>query len=322
MMTWVETGRACQCTVKDMLPRSRVISALLIGLGLALLVWGLVTPRFTLVGENVPIAHGELTYTLRDENAKSLAPADMATKVEPVERQLHVVYTSPITNEEATVRIGLSERRTERATDLDGLLKAEVYSYRLDRMSGRAVTPATVSEQLASPVATVDVDGLWFAFPPNASAESYPLFDATLRASRPAVKQAESVVDGRELVTYVQEFEPETVGDADGAGRVLYHGARRELIVDKATGIIVDVTAKLEDYYLTDGQRQDVLLFEGALAPEESENLRELAAGVADPSAWRTANWVAAGIGGVLALLGVLGVFGAFDKRRREHFTN
>ena len=67
-----------------MLPRSRVISALLIGLGLALLVWGLVTPRFTQVGENVPVAHGELTYTLRDENAKSLAPAEIC-----------LLYTSP-----------------------------------------------------------------------------------------------------------------------------------------------------------------------------------------------------------------------------------
>ncbi|MDK6479803.1 hypothetical protein, partial [Enterococcus faecalis] len=76
------------------------------------------------------MAHGELTYTLTDDSAKSLAVADAATKIEPVERQLHVVYTSPITNEEATARIGLSTRRTGRATDLDGLLSAEVYSYR------------------------------------------------------------------------------------------------------------------------------------------------------------------------------------------------
>lgn len=305
-----------------MLPRSRVISALLIGLGLALLVWGLVTPRFTQVGENVPVAHGELTYTLRDENAKSLAPAEMATKIEPVEEQLHVVYTSPITNEEATVRVGLSARRTERATDLEGLLKAEVYSYRFDRMTGESMTPATVSEQLASPVATVDVDGLWFAFPPNADADEYPLFDATLRASRPAVKESTEEVDGREVVTYKQEFAPEAVGETEDSLPVLYHGTKRELVVDKATGIVVDMTAKIEDYYLTDGERQDVLLFEGELDPEESAELRAIASDVADPSAWRTANWVAAGLGGVLLLLGVLGVFGVFDKRRKEHFTN
>ncbi|MDK6566070.1 DUF3068 domain-containing protein [Corynebacterium pyruviciproducens] len=305
-----------------MLPRSRVVSALLIGIGLALLVWGLVTPRLTQVGENVPVAHGELTYTLTDDSAKSLAVADAATKIEPVERQLHVVYTSPITNEEATARIGLSTRRTGRATDLDGLLSAEVYSYRFDRMSGEALTPATVSEQLASPVATVDVDGLWFAFPPNAEADEYPLFDATLRAAKPAVKSGEAEVDGRYVVTYRQEFEPQAVGEPDAMGRVLYHGAKRDIDVDKATGMIVGMDEAVEDYYLTGEQRDDVLLFNGTMSQEDKDALMEIAENVANPTAWKTANWIAAGIGAVVLVLGALGIFGVFDKRRKRHFTN
>ena len=296
-----------------MLPRNRIVSAILLGVGLALLVWGIVTPRLTSIGENIPVANSELTYTLTDEDATSLALTEEEPKVGPVERQLHVQYTSPITNEEVTARVGISTRRTGAATDLEGLLTAEVYSYRLNRMTGMPVTEATVSEQLASPVAHIDLGGLWFAFPPYADEEEYPVYDATLRESRPAIKTGTEMEDGREYVTYEQHIAE--AGDADELGRVLYHEAQREFTVDHATGVVVNVAERVADYY--EGERQDVLLFDASLDPSTTEHLKDMASSIADPQAWTWANRVAAGVGGILAVVGIAGVLGAFGRRKR-----
>ena len=77
-----------------------------------------------------------------------------------------------------------------------------------------------------------------------------------------------------------------------------------------------------EDYYLTGEQRDDVLLFNGTMSQEDKDALMEIAENVANPTAWKTANWIAAGIGAVVLVLGALGIFGVFDKRRKRHFTN
>lgn len=321
-----------------MLPKSRIFSSLLLGLGVALLVAGLVAPRFFHADGRLPLDLEATTWTLEDPEAQSRLNIDGRVLDVPITRQLHLEVQDPADEDETTVRIGESTMRESRQDELDRLISAAVWNYRIDRVTGEATSPATLTDQLAAPTAEVDVDGLWLKFPANAEQTTYDVFDPLLRESRPAVFAEELEMDGRTVYRYRQEIEPTNVAqlyaglgntmvlaEEDGSTTqgYLFHSATRDIFVDQASGMVVEIRASVDDYYGTaDGERREqVLAFDGEMPQEQIDALLDQAASISDVTVSQTIRWVIVGIGAVLALIGLAGAFGAFGGRRKVGST-
>lgn len=318
-----------------MLPKSRIFSSLLLGLGVALLVAGLVAPRFFHADGRLPLDLGATTWTLQDPEAQTRLNADGRVVEAPVSRQLHLEVQEPANDEEATVRIGETLMRESRQDELDRLISAAVWNYRIDRVTGEPTSPATLTDQLAAPAAEVEVDGYWLKFPTHAEQTSYDVFDPLLRESRPAVFGEGLEMDGRTVYRYRQEIEPTNVAqlyaglgntmvlsEADGSTTqgYLFHAATRDIFVDQVSGMVVDIRESVDDFYGTaDGEkREQVLAFDGGMPREQVDVLLDQASTISDVTISQTIRWVIVGIGAVLSLIGLAGVFGAFGGSRNS----
>ncbi|MDY6049089.1 MAG: porin PorA family protein [Corynebacterium sp.] len=302
-----------------MLPRSRILSVLLLGLGVTLLMVGVAYPRVSVLGQVVPL--DAVDYVLVDDSAQ-LRLVGGEVEPAPVERAFHVEYTDPKNNETATVRVGASVGRTDRESDLAGLLTAEVYSYVLNRTTAEVEASAapTVAEQLATPPRSVDMVGsLWWAFPPAATGEVYPVWDPVLRSPIEAHRTSAE--------TFVQEIPATNVAEKysnaftePAPGRVLWYEGTRTFTVDEATGVIVNVAEKLHTWEASaEGEDPvDVLVFDGRLSEVSQARAQELAAQQTDPRVVTGVSAAVAGVGGLLGLLGAIGVVGVFDRRGRK----
>ena len=71
-----------------MLPKSRIVSALAIGLGLALVAWGVLFPYIVPTDARLPLSLKQTTMTLVDQHATQRIPSDGTT------------YTGPMTKHE------------------------------------------------------------------------------------------------------------------------------------------------------------------------------------------------------------------------------
>ena len=221
-----------------MLPASRVLSAIAIGIGLALVVGAGLAPRFVHIDARLPLDVQHTTFRLVDD----------ATGYQ---RQLHWDLLEPADAESVAVRVGSTLMRSteknqagqpdeqpggnqaEGNRDGTELVDADVWAFDMDRRSGEALSTAQLSHTLVTPAAHVEIDGQWLKFPVNAEKTSYEVFDETLRESHPAAFQEEVTVDGVELYRYRQVIDPVNVASK-------YAGARNtkqeELVVpDKAS---------------------------------------------------------------------------------------
>lgn len=317
-----------------MLPKSRIFSALLLGLGVALIVAGLVAPRFFHVDGRLPMDLANTTFTISDDDARTRLMSDPDGRVldSPVTRQMHLEVQTPADADSATVRVGASLARDSRQADIDRLISAEVWNYRIDRLTGEALTTATVTDQLASPTTEVEVDGLWVKFPSGAEQTTYDVFDQTLREARPAVFAEEVELEGHQVYRYRQEIEPTNVAqlwagvfnttqfETEGGGSepgYLFHGAVRDYFVDVNSGLIVDIHEEVDTYYGTvDGEkRETVLEFDGQMSDEQVSARLDQAAAVPDQATAQMIRWIVVGAGALLALLGLAGSFGVFGRR-------
>ncbi|AKK02252.1 DUF3068 domain-containing protein [Corynebacterium epidermidicanis] len=313
-----------------MLPKSRILSALLLGLGAMLLAWGLLAPHFLHFDGRMPLDLEHTTYSLRDEKAKTRLNQDPDGRVldAPVTRQLHAEFKDPVDVNSVTVRMGVTTMRESRQADLDRLITASVWSYRLDRFTGLPLTPATVADQPASPTRSVPVDALWVKFPANAEQITYQVFDDTLRKPVPANFAEELSIDGRTVYRYHQDIEPTNValGYAgpfntttfkDGEKGFLFHSGTRDIFVDQHTGMVVDIHEKFDDFYGTakGEKKEQVLLFDAQLSDTDRAALVQQAASINDGSTIALLNKVAVGVGLVVSIVALLGVFGVGRRK-------
>ena len=317
-----------------MLAKSRVISIVLLGIGAALLVAGIIAPQFLHASARLPLDLTDATYTLTDENGAALEFSEEGTEeyTGPVTYQMHVDIQEPADAENATVSIGESTRRGHIDNDdIADLVQAQIWNYSIDRISGEATSEAGISYQLASPMATSAVDGYWFKFPSNAEKTTYPAFDPTLRAARDAVFEEELEIDGRAVYRYRQEIEPENVAtlyagafntttlETDDGGTeagYLFHSGTRDLYVDQETGLLVGMDVNIHDYYADrEGNADhDALVLQAASTDEDRSAMLAQAAEVPRES---TAHNVRLGLlisGGILIILGLSGL--VFARRR------
>jgi len=189
-----------------MLPKSRILSALLLGIGVALIVWGIIAPKFVHADGRLPLDLTATTYTLVDTDAQTRVISDPDTGLisTPLERQLHFDVMDPVSSTEATLRVGDTLIRGTDGADQQRLLSAQVSSFRVDRLSGEILSEVAVTNQLASPTVNYEVEGIWLKFPTDAQATTYQVLDPVLRSAQPADFIESTDVDGRTIMHYRQ----------------------------------------------------------------------------------------------------------------------
>ncbi len=146
-----------------MLPKSRIVSALAIGLGLALVAWGVLFPRIVPTDARLPLSLKQTTMTLVDQHATQRIPNDGTTYTGPMTKQYHAELLPPVDQEVATARIGVSLMRGEhgpegaiQASDLDRLVEATVWTYTFKRTTGMNTSPVKFVNMPAT--GAIDVD--------------------------------------------------------------------------------------------------------------------------------------------------------------------
>ena len=312
-----------------MLPKSRVISIVLLGLGAALLVAGIIAPQFLHASARLPLDLSGATYTLTDEDGAAVEFSEDGTDeyTGPVTYQMHVDLQEPADANNATVSIGESTLRGHAEDDaISNLVQAQIWNYSIDRVTGEATSEADISYQLASPMATSAVEGYWFKFPSNAEKTTYPAFDPTLRAARDAVFEEELDIDGRTVYRYHQDIAPENVAtlyagafntttleteDGGTEAGYLFHSGTRDLYVDQETGLLVGLDVDIHDYYADrEGNADhDALVLQAASSDEDRSAMLAQAGKVPREA---TAHNIRLGLligGGVLIALGAFGIF-------------
>ena len=131
----------------------RNVAAPLAGLGVALAVAGLVAPHVLLTGARLPLALGDVTWTIEDpDGTRDGRPA-------PVTRQLHMEIQEPSDGDTASVRVGDTLRAGESGSDFNDLLTASTWSYAVDRVSGAATGPAEAQLVMGMPATQLPIDG-------------------------------------------------------------------------------------------------------------------------------------------------------------------
>ncbi|GGG74199.1 DUF3068 domain-containing protein [Corynebacterium pelargi] len=314
-----------------MLPKSRIQSALAIGIGLFLVVVGVLAPVLLDKGVQLPMDLKHSTYTLRDEAAHSRVIGKDVEVTAPVTRQTHFEIFPAADEEHATLQVGVTNMRDSMQDEVDRLITASVWSATIDRVTGEITGPMTVTDQLGNPPREVQAEGVWMKFPSDAQQSTYQVFDPLLREALPAEFSQEEQRDGRTLYRYVQRIEPKNVAlnyaavqntvsiprDDKQITAYLYHSGTREFLVDQATGLVVGLEEHIDDYYATNtGERVAVgMQFNGSLNEQQAEELLAETDQFPDWHIWRYICWGIAGLGGLLTLIGLFGAFGTGKKQ-------
>lgn len=321
-----------------MLPKSRIFSALLVGLGLALVAAGLIAPRFLDANSRMPLDSGNTTWTLEDSDGAALIHDEQGTRPYqgPLTYQLHMAVQEPSGKDVATLRIGETTVRAGSAdeaalADVNNLVGAQVWTYSIDRVTGAAASPANINHTIATPASEAQVPGYWLKFPADAEKTNYPVFDPYIRDAVDAVFEEELEIDGRTIYRYHQAVEPTNVATkfagafntsrtetegGDSEQTYLYHSATRDYFVDQATGALVAMEVSIDDYYGDrEGNRtEDAFVFEAATSDDDRAAFIAQAADLPAPGTLTTIAWVVVGAGALLTLLGLAGVCGLFGR--------
>lgn len=294
-------------TLDGMLPTSRVVAALVLGLGMALLTWGLLYPRVVDTNTKLPLSPSNVTITLVAEGAE-FSTAAGEVKQEGITRQFHMEILPPTTGDIATVQVGHTMRTTANE-DLEGLLGASVWTYSMDRVTGLNSGPYMVVDTLGTLASPVDISALWLKFPAQTEKTNYEVLDSTLRTAHPAIFIEEEQVDGRAVYRFQQNIEATELGPYT-------YSASREFWVDQETGMIVDLAEKIDTRAAPlEGEEvgQPILVYEARMPAEQVAQLKEAVASQDPGDRLAVLNTALAGIGAILC---VIGLAMAFRKTR------
>lgn len=307
----------------------RVLSALLVGLGVALMVGGWFAPSFLLFDARLPLSIGQTTWTLHDpDGLRDGQPA-------PVTRQLHMEIREPSDASTASVRVGDTLRAGDAGADFDNLVSASTWAFEMNRKTGRVKDPAQVQLVMGMPAVEVPVEGLWLSLGTGVTEQTYEVFDPVLRGSAPAEFVGAEEVAGRTVHRFRQVIEPTNLAqryadlrntgyeagpDGEPVKTYLFYAAERELTVDQVTGLVVGVDEKVDQYYGDAAGRglRNVVLYDAAMDPDQVAANVEAVAGVRSESHFARVTWIVFGVGAVLTVLGLVGVWrGSLYNRGR-----
>lgn len=308
-----------------MLPRSRIVSVLLLGLGAALIVAGLALPRLLDAEPRVPLNLPDTTLRLHAEDAVTARMGEDGEVEEvrsPVRRQFHAEFIEPADEDTVSLRVGTSMTREgpEAAADpLRGLVTANVWTFTVDRLTGLPTGPATLNDQPLDVREKVDMGGSWAKFPAGAGERDYPVFDEVLRGPVTAGFVAAEEREGHRVLHYRQEIAEVDVatryqgmftdGVLDGRPVHLEYSGTRDWWVEPVTGLIVDLAEDLDARWVDEsGETVAVAMdFTGEMPRGDAEAQLRQAVAVADTPAPRPWGIALAVIGAILAAVGLFG---------------
>lgn len=308
-----------------MLPKSRILSALLVGLGLALVVGSLLAPRFLLGDGRLPLDLERTTWTLHDEDGTR--EGERA----PVTRQLHMEIQDPANDDVASVRIGDTLRAGTAERDFDNLVAASTWSMVLDRLTGEVALPAQVAFVMGMPPVEVPLDAPWLKLPSDVQQQDYAIFDSQLRGGAPAQFAGEEEIAGRTVYTFTQHIEPTNLAlryadpfntssaevDEESVRTFRYYAADREYQVDQISGLVVGIKEKVDVFYADNegAHPNNVYTYDAAMDPADTEAMVQQLSRVYSQSVSQKATWAVLALGVLIALLGLVGAF----RPAREH---
>ena len=324
-----------------MLPRSRIIAVLIIGLGAAMIAAGAFLPRLVSDDPKIPLDLPDTTYTLRAEDgvSSSLNPeGGREDAFGPVRRQFHGELIEPADEQRVSVRMGTSTTR-ELPPEVMGtdpileLVDAAVWTFTVDRLSGEFLGPAMLTDQMAGVPVEVPVDGHWVKFPADAGPVSYPIFDDFLRGTVPAEYVGTEDLGGNEVLRYRQTIAPTNLATRyrsnltqinvdDKTGFLTYQGTR-DWLVEPESGMVVDIDEDLDLRWETrEGERlRTFLRFVGGVDEQASARLLQQALDVADTAPVRPWSIALLVIGAIFAFGGIVGALRP-EGRDRENREN
>lgn len=345
----------CIGSMVAMLPRSRVIAVLALGLGCILLAAGLALPALLPPDRPVPLDLSERQLTLKDDEAEigpsylgagdegeageeedAEGPAGEPTTA-PVTKTYAVSLGEPSDDDEAAASVGVTSVRDDLDTEEgegqspEALLDAEVWSYRIDRQSGAPLGDAKVADTPGSPAEGTEISGQWLSFPRDTEQQEYPMYDNLLRRDLPAKFVQTEDVNGHEVYVFRQDLEAEPVAqnnpgyfrndpadgkDAQGDAQLVRSGSR-EIRVEPTSGMIVSVNEDLRDAYVAGGEEIELLSsFSGATPDDARDELLDQAAELGEDRPTR--QWgIALTVTGAIVALGSAVV--ALRPKRRAH---
>ena len=310
-----------------MLPKSRILSALLVGLGLALVVGSLLAPRFLLGDGRLPLDLERTTWTLHDEDGTR--EGERA----PVTRQLHMEIQDPANDDVASVRIGDTLRAGTAERDFDNLVAASTWSMVLDRFTGEVALPAQVAFVMGMPPVEVPLDAPWLKLPADVQQQDYAIFDPQLRGGAPAQFAGEEEIAGRTVYTFTQHIEPTNLAlryadpfntssaqgaEDEGPVRTFrYYAADREYQVDQISGLVVGIKEKVDVFYADNegAHPTNVITYDAAMDPADTEAMVQQLSRVYSQSVSQKATWAVLALGVLIALLGLVGAFRSARER-------
>ena len=324
-----------------MLPRSRIIAVLIIGLGAAMIAAGAFLPRLVSDDPKIPLDLPDTTYTLRAEDGVSSALNPEGGREDafgPGRRQFRGELIEPADEQRVSVRMGTSTTR-ELPPEVMGtdpileLVDAAVWTFTVDRLSGEFLGPAMLTDQMAGVPVEVPVDGHWVKFPTDAGPVSYPIFDDFLRGTVPAEYVGTEDLGGNEVLRYRQTIAPTNLATRyrsnltqinvdDKTGFLTYQGTR-DWLVEPESGMVVDIDEDLDLRWETrEGERlRTFLRFVGGVDEQASARLLQQALDVADTAPVRPWSIALLVIGAILAFGGIVGALRS-EGRDRENREN
>lgn len=312
-----------------MLPRSRIIAVLIIGLGAAMIAAGAFLPRLVSDEPKIPLDLPDTTYVLRSEDgvsSKLNSDGGREDAFGPIRRQFHGELIEPADENTVSVRLGTSTTR-ELPPEVMGtdpileLVDAAVWTFTIDRLTGEFTAPALLTDQMAGVPREIPVDGYWVKFPAGAEAVAYPVFDDFLRTTVPAEYVGTEDIGGNEVLHYRQTIEPTNLATlyrsptsqitVDGKSGFLMYQGTRDWLVEPRSGLVVGIHEDIDARWETrEGERLRTLLrFNGGIDDQDSAKLLQQALGVADTAPVRPWSIALLVIGAILAFGGVVGAF-------------
>ena len=263
-------------TIVRMLSKSRIFAVLTLLLACGMVAAGLLMPKLVTEDRPVPLELQSSALTLRDDDATVgpayLAPGEKDEIKAPVSRQFKMTIGEPNTEDTAAARVGVSSHRDNVKNDLESLLDAQVWSFRMNRFTGVAEGKATIADTPGTPPGKGEVPGQWAKFPTNTEQRDYTYFDWTARKDFPAtfVRTETRQSQGKDVEVYVfhqdipdtniaQQYHGfrNTMTTEDGKQAYLHHGGQRELVVEPKSGMLISVAEDIRDVY-RDSQGKEV----------------------------------------------------------------
>ena len=321
-----------------MLPRSRLSSIFVLGLGAALVAIGALLPALLNKEPKMPLSLPPTSYVMRAAEGIStrINPDGVREEVtSPIRRQLHGELIEPADKDKVSLRVGVTEMREMPGEVVGGdplteLIDANVWTFTIDRLTGEFLAPATIVDRLAGVPRELDVKGNWVKFPAGTEQKEYLIFDDFMRDSVPAAFVAEEDRNGTPILHFRQSIPKTNLAqkyrsavsqlERDGKSGFLQYEGTRDWWVEPKSGSVIDVAEDINLWWETrEGEPiMTYLRFKGAMSPDESARL--LGGALTYFESRNTEPWAIAllAMGAILMFGGMIGVVRPTNKKNKK----